>query len=370
MDNLKVYSASAGSGKTHSIANEYINLLFQNSSAWRSILAVTFTNKACDEMKSRIIEELHKIKIATNTEKIKTLAIQNDCTEKEVIDNTQKIFTGILHDYSFFSVLTIDSFFQKILRNFTKETKIQYDYELELDSNKVVSTAVDELLEQSNTDENLRPLILELVNEKMQDQKKWDFRSELITYLKNVIKSDYRSFQTQYDVFFKNPENLENLKKELKKIEDDFIKEINSLKKQYEDLLKKYNLTGDDFKGKSRSVINKILKSLTTLQSGVNVDIDNIFDKAFEIEAWLGKDKLNDNVFVAVFNQCYEISAKTQDFLLKNYCTYNSILIISKNLSKTRLINYGLSAIKEYLGRENKFLIDDVPIFLSEIANS
>jgi len=49
MDNLKVYSASAGSGKTHSIANEYINLLFQNSSAWRSILAVTFTNKACDE---------------------------------------------------------------------------------------------------------------------------------------------------------------------------------------------------------------------------------------------------------------------------------------------------------------------------------
>lgn len=369
MDNLKVYSASAGSGKTHSIANEYINLLFQNSSAWRSILAVTFTNKACDEMKSRIIEELHKIKIATNTEKIKTLAIQNDCTEKEVIDNTQKIFTGILHDYSFFSVLTIDSFFQKILRNFTKETKIQYDYELELDSNKVVSTAVDELLEQSNTDENLRPLILELVNEKMQDQKKWDFRSELITYLKNVIKSDYRSFQTQYDVFFKNPENLENLKKELKKIEDDFIKEINSLKKQYEDLLKKYNLTGDDFKGKSRSVINKILKSLTTLQSGVNVDIDNIFDKAFEIEAWLGKDKLNDNVFVAVFNQCYEISAKTQDFLLKNYCTYNSILIISKNLSKTRLINYGLSAIKKYLGRENKFLIDDVPIFLSEIAN-
>ena len=210
--------------------------------------------------------------------------------------------------------------------------------------------------------------LYELVNEKMQDQK-WDFRSELITYLKNVIKSDYRSFQTQYDVFFKNPENLENLKKELKKIEDDFIKEINSLKKQYEDLLKKYNLTGDDFKGKSRSVINKILKSLTTLQAGVNVDIDNIFDKAFEIEAWLGKDKLNDNVFVAVFNQCYEISAKTQDFLLKNYCTYNSILIISKNLSKSRLINYGLSAIKEYLGRENKFLIDDVPIFLSEIAN-
>lgn len=369
MQKLVVYSASAGSGKTHNIAGEYINLLFQNNSPWRNILAVTFTNKACDEMKSRIIEDLYKI-VKGDSERIKSLAKTNNINEKELIERAQSIFTGILHDYSFFSVLTIDSFFQKILRNFTKETKIQYDYELELDTAKVVNATVDELLEKSNSDKTLRPLILELVNEKMRDQKKWDFRAELSDYLKNVIKSDYRSFQEQYDEFFKDANNLKNLRNQLKKIKSDFIKQVENFENLYKQLLENHSLEADNFKGKSRSVINKILKTSSTLKSTGNIDIENIFEKAFEIEDWFVVAKLNDSLCIGVFNKSCEISNQFKNFLEQNYINYNSVSIIEKNLSKTALINYGLAAIKEYLGKEDKFLIDDVPVFLSEIAKN
>lgn len=369
MKNLLVYSASAGSGKTHNIAKQYILLLFQKPTAWRNILAVTFTNKASEEMKARIIEELHKIANNLPNNRSEEIAELTGKSKQMVINIAQEIFTGILHDYSFFSIFTIDSFFQKILRNFTRETGIQYDYELELDSSKVINIAVDELLEKANSDKKLNELIFNLVYDKMNSEKKWDFRNELKSFLKNVIESDFRTFQTQYDEFFNDPKSLEKLKTELKSIKDNFIKEIENYEKSLKDILKENNLNIKDFSGgESRSIIKRLLKTSEELKSGISIDINKKFANIELIDKWF---KVADQEKHShVFKQCSEISVSMQDCFSENYNYFNSVNIINKNLNHTALINSALNQIKEYLNRESKFLISDVPLFLSEIARN
>ena len=110
---LTVYKASAGSGKTFTLATEYIKLLIANPQCYRSILAVTFTNKATEEMKQRIVKEL-AILAGMRDEKsnyLETLCDRFNATEDDVRKAAKRALTELLFDYSNFNVSTIDSFF-------------------------------------------------------------------------------------------------------------------------------------------------------------------------------------------------------------------------------------------------------------------
>ena len=167
---LYVYSASAGSGKTYTIACEYISMMLkaENNATYRNILAVTFTNKACDEMKSRIVLNLFQIsnvdKISGNmlaevNDIIKTIEKKTNLGRNEIISRSRRFFSQIVHDYSFFSVYTIDSFFQKIVRNLTYELGMQQNYELELDTSLVISQLVDDIMLRAEADADLNRYI-------------------------------------------------------------------------------------------------------------------------------------------------------------------------------------------------------------------
>ncbi|MDO4755456.1 MAG: UvrD-helicase domain-containing protein, partial [Parabacteroides sp.] len=71
---LTVYRASAGAGKTHRLTGDFLTLLFTSPGAFRRILAVTFTNKATEEMKKRIIEELHNLASGKDSDYIRELS--------------------------------------------------------------------------------------------------------------------------------------------------------------------------------------------------------------------------------------------------------------------------------------------------------
>ncbi len=111
-ESLHVIKASAGSGKTHRLTGEYLNLLFSRPNNHRHILAVTFTNKATDEMKSRIVEELFRLASGASSGFLKGLMEKFLQDESAIRTTSKTILQTILHDYSSFSVSTIDSFFQ------------------------------------------------------------------------------------------------------------------------------------------------------------------------------------------------------------------------------------------------------------------
>ena len=99
---LTIYRASAGAGKTHKLTGEYLMLLFSQPGAYRRILAVTFTNKATDEMKTRIVQELYHLASGRASDYIQLLSSAYSLTERQVREQARKILVAILHDYSAF----------------------------------------------------------------------------------------------------------------------------------------------------------------------------------------------------------------------------------------------------------------------------
>ena len=118
---LTIYNASAGSGKTNKLTGIYLTTMLRSRYNYRRILAVTFTNKAAAEMKSRILNNLNKLAVGENSEYLPTLVKATYKTEELIRNEAKEILNSILHDFSRFSVSTIDSFFQKILRAFARE---------------------------------------------------------------------------------------------------------------------------------------------------------------------------------------------------------------------------------------------------------
>ena len=146
---LKILKASAGAGKTYQLALEYIRLLVKEPDplAYRHVLAVTFTNKATEEMKSRILKELHLL--ATDPEKSKYLEeLLKECgSTKTLQERARTQLSGILHDYSAFAVSTIDKFFQQTLRAFSREVGQFSSYQVQLDREALVQESVDLVLD-------------------------------------------------------------------------------------------------------------------------------------------------------------------------------------------------------------------------------
>lgn len=180
---LTIYQASAGSGKTFNLAYEYIKLLLgrkteqgryllrnQGRFHHRAILAITFTNKATDEMKRRIVRELALLSHAplTDGEQSKyepMLLDEFGCTPDDLAEASRKALVELLNDFTFFNVSTIDAFFQTVLRTFAREAELSGNFEVELSDTYAISTAVDTLLASvrgtapaTDAGESLKPL--------------------------------------------------------------------------------------------------------------------------------------------------------------------------------------------------------------------
>ena len=145
---LDIYKASAGSGKTFALTLAYFKLIFESPMAYRNILAVTFTNKATEEMKSRIINELHKLAEGRESSYGELLQEALGMDALQVRNRAALLRNLLLHDYGRLSVTTIDRFFQRMLKAFTRELGIFPGYNVELDNEFVLLQAVDRVMHE------------------------------------------------------------------------------------------------------------------------------------------------------------------------------------------------------------------------------
>ena len=148
----KILNASAGSGKTYQLAYKYVRDVIDQPGLYRHILAVTFTNKATEEMKSRILKEIHRLASGGASPYLGNLCRELSLDERSVRKRAAEVRSKILHDYSRFTVLTIDTFFQRILRAFIKELGIDLNYNVEIETASVLSKGADTLIEQITVD--------------------------------------------------------------------------------------------------------------------------------------------------------------------------------------------------------------------------
>jgi ATP-dependent helicase/nuclease subunit A len=141
-----IYRSSAGSGKTYQLALEYVSLVVSNPNNFNKILAVTFTNKATREMKDRILDFLRVLADRRDDTLQGQIALKTRLRADEVAKNAALVNEKILHNYSEFSISTIDSFFQKIVKSFAKELGLLGNYKVELDQEKVMNEVIDHMM--------------------------------------------------------------------------------------------------------------------------------------------------------------------------------------------------------------------------------
>jgi ATP-dependent helicase/nuclease subunit A len=367
MGKLIVYSASAGSGKTYRIVGNYIQMLFAGELAYRNVLAVTFTNKAGEEMKTRIIKELDIIASGKSSDYIPELCNTYNLTEEQIRLKAKRIFKQILHDYSHFAVSTIDSFFQKILKSFAWETGIQYNYEIELNSEQVVSEIVDNLMIKADEDKNLKNSVIALINNNINEGKKWDARYSLKNFINSIFNSDFRKYETEYNRLFDKPGLFSNFRKNLNNIISDYEKLINQFIEEFNQILYQYAISPEDFKNKSRAISFRILK----LEEKIKTDSPEIVLQDIElVEKWLNNDQQKDQKYINATDKIIELCLMYRPILSENYKDYKFAGIIKNQLFYIAIISHAFKEINIYKSENNKFLISEVPEFLSQIAQN
>lgn len=254
---LTIYKASAGAGKTHKLTGEYLKLLFTHPNAYRRILAVTFTNKATDEMKSRIIEELHLLASGQKSSFVHLLSTTRRLSEETIRTEAKHILIRILHDYAAFNISTIDRFFQQTMRAFTREIGLQGGYGIEMDQPLVLTEAVDHLLADLEKPENKELLnwLLRFAEDKIENGGEWNLRREIMVLAQEIFKENYKALSADVAKDLEDKQALEKYKEELGKI----VRSVEAEAKKWGEkglaLMDQYGLQPSDFKGGSRSAM-------------------------------------------------------------------------------------------------------------------
>ena len=184
----KILNASAGAGKTYQLAYHYIRDVVDQPTIYRHILAVTFTNKATEEMKSRILKEIHALAEGQESSYLTLLSNDLGLSHTQIRQRAAEARSRILHDYSRFTVLTIDTFFQRILRAFIKELNLDLNYNIELETASLLTQGADQLIERITSNQELLTWLTNFVEERIEEGRRWDIREGILSLGGEIFK--------------------------------------------------------------------------------------------------------------------------------------------------------------------------------------
>ena len=192
---FKVYRSSAGSGKTFTLVKEYLRLcLSQADPAYFSrILAITFTNKAAEEMKERVLDNLKGIAEGEGSAHFnkgmhETLMKELDLGAEELAARCSDIYRTMLHHYGDLAISTIDKFIHGLIRSFARDLRLAPDFEVDIDARGLISRAVDELLSRVGTDAEVTNLLTRFTESQVEDEADWKIRTALQNLSAELLK--------------------------------------------------------------------------------------------------------------------------------------------------------------------------------------
>lgn len=376
--NFVVYKSSAGSGKTFTLVKEYLLLALKDASvppqAYKHILAITFTNKAAGEMKERIIKALKELSSddyfsISNNSKNTLEAIKEDApflNDEIIRARTKNILTAILHNYSDFAIGTIDSFVHKIVRTFAYDLKIPLNFEIETDSQKLLTQCIDVLISQIGNDDKLTKALIEFTESKTDDEKNWHVENDLKNFAAQLLKEEgtlhiERLKHLSIDDFFTIKSELAA---KIKLFENKIITESTKAK----DLIKQSNIDINDFyygttgigvyfSNLSQGNIDKISPNSRVLTT---INEDNWYAGKITNDKKSAIDSIKKELEILFYN--------IQKIKLKDYPEYVLFSLINKNIYSLALLNEIEKLINEYKTENSVIHISDFNKKIAEIV--
>ncbi|WP_316741817.1 UvrD-helicase domain-containing protein [Pedobacter antarcticus] len=362
---LKILQASAGSGKTFSLTAHYLTLLLSAETKYREILAVTFTNKATEEMKGRIMEVLRGFAIGDNgVQDYRELVLKahSGMTAQQLQEKSEKIYKRILHDYSRFSISTIDGFVQKVIRGFAFELGLDSGYALEMNFEKVKNELADKLDEQLDSNPALLTWIIELAMDRISNNISWNYRAELTELAGELFKERYLPFdqaiqglvqQTDLNDLFS--QYSKQTRKRLKNFEDHLQSKSAEAALHFENS----SISPDQLKGKSRSP----LLNLAKIAAGETEKIGSLAKLIDEPEEWF-----KDSGYDGLYEQLNPRIRDLYTFYQQELPDYILAQAFQKNLYYLRLMQEMAILLKTYREESGNLLISDAQNLLKGIT--
>ncbi len=367
MPQLKVIRASAGSGKTHTLSGEFLRLLFTDADYFRHILAVTFTNKATNEMKSRIVRELHLLSSGEPSSQVNDLIIHTGLSENEVREKANTILKRLLHHYSNFSVSTIDAFFQRIIRSFTRELGLQGTYSIELDTESLLTEVIDQLLIQAETDKSLLAWLVNYAESLIEKGDSWNLRQSIRTLGKEIFREEFKSSSYQVAGKYGDRNFLNKYRQELHARFHLIGKEYRDFGYLAKTILQKAGLESDDFFMKSKGPVGFLLK----LVSGEFIEPTSTAKQAAaNPEKWFTKQSLHAGKIRQISeNELMPLMQRVLDYYNKNFRDYFTLEVILKNIFTLGILSDLSRLAYRWCNDNNAFLLPEAPVFLHRIID-
>lgn len=360
---LKILKASAGSGKTYNLAKEYIRLVIEQNrpDAYRHVLAVTFTNKATEEMKRRILKELYTL--SKNPQKSKYL----EELEKELKLSPEAIqkraavqLSGILHDYSAFAVSTIDRFFQQALRAFAREIGQFSSYQVQLDRDALVTESVDRVLDNlQEGDRAVLDWLTESAMTQLRQNGRFSIENGLMTLAKSLDKLPEEKRR------FGDRAQLKELKAECVMIRRQFENKVREQAGRILELIAACSLTVEDFAYKFPKVLADYASSK---DKTIKAPTDSFVKKARDPQLWFAKAKAHlrqqaQGMLEGPFEDFVNL------FCGDEYRLYLSAEIVSAQIYALGMASELQKAFKEIQHEKNVISIDDTNTILRNIID-
>lgn len=360
-------------GKTHRLTGDFMQLLFSrnNEHTYRKILAVTFTNKATDEMKSRILKELHILSTGQKSDYRADLMAKYKLTAEAVDHRARKILIAILHDYSSFSISTIDKFFQQVIRAFAREIGVQGGYNLELDSDTTLQQSIDNLFHDLNLEDNKQLLtwLTNFAEERIEQSESWNPRKNIESLGKEIFKESYQNKAEETNRKLHNREFLTAYRAKLRRIQSDFDEKVKALSNKTLQLIASAGLTPDSFKGGSRSGMKRLEKYVVG-----NYELKDTFVAMGEaVENCYAKS--TPKGVIAAIESIYNYGLlqsiqQLTEWLRDDIVFYNSAGIILKYINTLGILSDLAMQIKKLTDEQNTMLISDTNMLLNRIIDN
>lgn len=271
---LTVYKASAGSGKTFRLAVEYIKLVVRDPQCYRHILAVTFTNKATEEMKMRILSQLYGLWKQLPDSQTYMDCICNELQVEPTFVSLQagQALANLLHNYNYFRVETIDTFFQSVLRNLARELDLTANLRIGLNDTQVEELAVDQLIEDLQTTDVMLIWLLKYIMENINDDHSWNVIGQIKQFGRTIFRDYYKAESKAISERMAEKGFFDHYTKTLRDLRATAKEYMTEIGDKFFSTLASEGFTIDDLANKRRGIASFFLK----LQNGVfDASIEN-----------------------------------------------------------------------------------------------
>ena len=369
---LTVYKASAGSGKTFTLASEYITLVVKNPQDYKKILAVTFTNKATQEMKIRILSQLYGIahKLPDSQAYYEQVSEKTGFPEQTIRENAAEALSLLTHHYNEFRVQTIDAFFQSVLRNLARELNLTANLRIDLNDEQVEAQAVDELINSLEEGEEVLCWIRDYIDKNIEDDKGWNVIGQIKDFGKNIFKDFYKDHKAELDKRFKDASFFNDFITDLRRRRAQALKNLNDQAKQMLQKIREANVDNQNlFNNKSRGIYPYIVKLAKGTPSDndapkyVNTCIENA-------SKWpsgsCSADEKATIIELASASLCNDLKL-LEKYRTEGWKEYQSSNLTLKHLSQLRLLHAISEAVDEINKDTNRFMLSNTQSLLSTL---